>query len=564
MIRDGERLARVDRTIADKGCTISPARETLARMSACLRGKGIEGDGALCKFACSAAQHAGSARERARSGRGIGRRRKQRSPDWRAAAGIVTLLGAQACLAVIDFDAESPERNTAYTYSQEYLRVSAEVPDGFYPIGDPDGTALLTKATIDDARILTYDGEIWVRYDVGEHLSFRGEAPRLFPKLPNDEGDLFPAGLRAVNEGSFVEDGYLVFVYEPPDQYRPLPGTASLEINLGNSLATTGRGVGELRVRGFADYGDAVAGTRAAVDKSVTVADVAPSLEVVPRATVRRLGADSRFTQFEVDSPTPVGGFEVRIDATHRQPDGRLVGAALEDFNVDVDASRTVFASDGGFGFAPADGGWTLRRLAPAGGRCGTAVDAEAGDAERVVRFVNDADYPDGPATSDVALGQWHLCATVPEDNSVPILEGAVIMEVALVPADPAAPFPPLSTADVQIGRIVHQGTTVHIPYVTTDEGYTQRLVIVNRNAWDVAYMLSVRHGRAGRADPLVVEGIATGGRVTTVKLAEVVTLEDPTWGSATLTVASNPAKVDVAVVLVNKVDQSTDTVVLH
>ena len=54
-----------------------------------------------------------------------------------AAADIVTLFGGQACLIVIDFDGGSPEQNTAYTYSQEDLRVSADVSDGFYPIGDP-------------------------------------------------------------------------------------------------------------------------------------------------------------------------------------------------------------------------------------------------------------------------------------------------------------------------------------------------------------------------------------------------------------------------------------------
>ena len=74
--------------------------------------------------------------------------RTTRCPDWRVAADIVTLFGGQACLIVIDFDGGSPEQNTAYTYSQEDLRVSADVSDGFYPIGDPDGTALLTKATI--------------------------------------------------------------------------------------------------------------------------------------------------------------------------------------------------------------------------------------------------------------------------------------------------------------------------------------------------------------------------------------------------------------------------------
>ena len=61
-----------------------------------------------------------------------------------------------------------------------------------------------------------------------------------------------------------------------------------------------------------------------------------------------------------------------------------------------------------------------------------------------------------------------------------------------------------------------------------------------------------------------MIEGMAKGGMATVIKVADEVTFTNPTRGSGMLDIVSTPAMVDVATTMVNSMDQSTDTVVLH
>ena len=86
----------------------------------------------------------------------------------------------------------------------------------------------------------------------------------------------------------------------------------------------------------------------------------------------------------------------------------------------------------------------------------------------------------------------------------------------------------------------------------------------MNRNKDDVSYKLAFHTEGSGTADPMMIEGMAKGGMATTLKVADEVTFSNPTRGSGTLDIVSSPAMVDVATTMVNTMDQSTDTVVLH
>ena len=131
------------------------------------------------------------------------------------------ILLAVDALAVIDFDAPSSSENTAFTYSKEYLVPSADVPADFYPIGDLEaGTDLETRAAIGDARFLAVGGKVWIRYDLGEHLGWRGAAPRLFWRKPGTDGsgsftELVEGGIAAANATTFVHDGFLLYAFDP-------------------------------------------------------------------------------------------------------------------------------------------------------------------------------------------------------------------------------------------------------------------------------------------------------------------------------------------------------------
>ena len=61
--------------------------------------------------------------------------------------------------------------------------------------------------------------------------------------------------------------------------------------------------------------------------------------------------------QFAGGNRLPLGGFEIAIDADHRQPDGTAVGTTLADFNLDVEVSATSFSGAGAFALPPPRGG---------------------------------------------------------------------------------------------------------------------------------------------------------------------------------------------------------------
>ena len=497
------------------------------------------------------------------------------------------LLPAERARAQIDIDADPPSASTALIFSKEYLRPSTDVPRGFYKVGEvgADDARMQTRGTLGRARFLSTDGTIWIRYDLDEHLVFHGTAPMLFsymphPDTPGQTIDVLDGGLRAINPRTFAEDGYLLFSYRPLGQ-ETLPEATTLELDLRNVLATSGRDDGTIRLRAFREVEDALSGDNAfGLDQQATVVRVANSIGVTT-TPLTQTATVLLFTQFAVGSRVPLGGFEIEIDATHRRPDGSPVPSApasetLEAFNVDVKSSRVNFSGEGGFAFAPAVGGWTLEQVDPETGLCyGDAAAAAGGDGTRgtaddvsaravhPVRFgTENSDYPAGPARADLLLQHWHLCATVPEDNEQPIFEGDYYLTVTFVPTT-RAPFPPTGVEDELFSTIRHEGTTVHIPYLTADAGHLQRLTIVNRNSMAVAYRLTFRPGQGGTADPASVDGLALPG-VTTIKLPEVTTLRGVTWASATLRIVSSPRMIDVATIIVNRGDQSTDTTVYH
>ena len=179
-----------------------------------------------------------------------------------------------------------------------------------------------------------------------------------------------------------------------------------------------------------------------------------------------------------------------------------------------------------------------------------------------------DAETQAGPVTGGIAYLPWSLCFDVKATNTNVIAEGNyyLTMEFAVPSGEllQRRPFPPVKVTNAMIGQIRHNGTTVHIPYVTTYENYTQRLVIVSRNKADVEYTVTFNTEGEGTADPMMHSGMLAGDATTVLKMDELTTLENPTRASATVTVVSHPRNVDVATTMVNKMDQATDTVILH
>ncbi len=294
--------------------------------------------------------------------------------------------------------------------------------------------------------------------------------------------------------------------------------------------------------------------------------------------------ATSRFTKLDGfttrTSPYEVnfGGFDIQVTDSHRTPNGQTIAEVAE-----ATATSTPWAQtgvNGGTRFY-GDGGWAFAsgfRLAgtPTGGTvascAGSGPDGsdpgpQDGDGAGIMSSPLSEEDPTDDVMGGIKEDPWVLCVTISNENEETIPEGVYNLDVnlSLTTAQAAVQdFPPNSKAGLTIAVIGHDGTTVQIPFVTSYDGYTQRIVIVNRNKVDVSYALEFRAEGDGMIDGSNPhEGMLMAGQATVLKVADLVTLSSPTRASATLTVAAKSATIDVATTMVNKMDQSTDTVVL-
>ena len=122
------------------------------------------------------------------------------------------------------------------------------------------------------------------------------------------------------------------------------------------------------------------------------------------------------------------------------------------------------------------------------------------------------------------------------------------------------AAFPP-PTEVVMLGRIQREGTSVYIPYLTTSQMYNQRLVLRNRGSQAIGYSLSFAAEEGITAEGTSQATGSLGSGTTMMRVRDLVTLEGGARTAATLTLEAGSASVDVATVLVNPSDGSTDTV---
>lgn len=113
------------------------------------------------------------------------------------------------------------------------------------------------------------------------------------------------------------------------------------------------------------------------------------------------------------------------------------------------------------------------------------------------------------------------------------------------------------------LGEIDRDGTTVHLPYLTKDDKFNQRIRIVNRSSAAARYEMDF-HGD-GDMKGADAEGMVAAGEIKVLSLRtdDVVTLGGSgTSTSGTIIVEASSTMVDVATVQVNRETGNTDTVV--
>ena len=163
--------------------------------------------------------------------------------------------------------------------------------------------------------------------------------------------------------------------------------------------------------------------------------------------------------------------------------------------------------------------------------------------------------------TMPMAAGEFMdgktLCVVVDGDTAIP--ETEVYMAATEFKGPSLNMFPPMGGMH-SLGAISRGGTTVHIPYLTTYEGYNQRLILRNRSGREASYMVEFVTEDGITASPESHSGMIAANEVMMIRIQDIVRLEGGSRTAATVT--SNAAKgmLDVATTLVNKEDRSTDT----
>ena len=174
------------------------------------------------------------------------------------------------------------------------------------------------------------------------------------------------------------------------------------------------------------------------------------------------------------------------------------------------------------------------------------------------------------PKTDAVQLDTFttaqHLCVTVTPDsigeNGIPDTEHFMAI-LGFTGLDNAVYEPKAMTHALR--RIRRDGTTVHIPYLTTYEGYNQRIVLSNRGNEDAVYRILFRTEDGVTAKPTMTEDMTLEpGTTVTMKAVDLVELDGGSRTAATIMLEARPETVDVTSVIVNMNSQDTDTVVHH
>jgi hypothetical protein len=120
-------------------------------------------------------------------------------------------------------------------------------------------------------------------------------------------------------------------------------------------------------------------------------------------------------------------------------------------------------------------------------------------------------------------------------------------------------------SAAIAIGSITYDTTTVEAPYITTYEGYNQRIFIDNRGA-TAAYYSTTFTTEAGVTAAAGTAGTGTvpANTMATVRVSDLVTFTGGTRGSATMEIEATDGNIWVTTQIVDLGTGMTDTLVLN
>ena len=479
---------------------------------------------------------------------------------------VMALLGVSAH-AVINLDARGGAASPVgtVTFSKETLG-ALTAPANHHPLmvdetneagacAVPSSTSTSTRLAVKaDLGMRIGEGQTrYVRLDL-TNMKFRVAVTDSF----NDvclitEG--IPNHSRTLEAGGAVGDAFVIYGLSPTGGDAQSSWDVIFALHDRLEIAT-GATTGSFTYGAYADVGTAVGQSNALRRTSKVGVAVASSVttKVTPGTSpaVANVATDPRFTDFVGGGRKPLGTVAVTLNTNHlKSVAGGGMVATLRDV---MRSGAVTLTAAGGLEF----GTFSMHSAADCTGTPAGVTVSSKGETK-------------GQGTVSVAAGARTLCVArrlVDHDNNrttpaVPqeIPETSIAAAVTYV-KNATAHFPPANLAATTIGSIERNGTTVRLPFLTTFENYNNRIVIVNRGNVPADYELMFTTEDDVTATPgHMAEGTVPANATMVIKVADAVTLEGGTRTAATLAVVAPETLVDVATTIVNKMDQSTDTV---
>ncbi len=319
-----------------------------------------------------------------------------------------------------------------------------------------------------------------------------------------------------------------------------------------NTLALRAGAPGSISQSTYLSLTDAIAGNQSLATKSKTIATMARSLSTAVAPSVVTATVASSFNQLMGSGANTIGALSVRVGPVAGTHLIALTGLPADTL-AEVATPGNVAAGTGSLVTFTGDfsvGAFYANTASPAS--CGATALATRNAQREVLESVSIA----------AAVGTTSFCIAVPATNTTAIPSGSYTVAVDYAGISNAA-FPPMDIAATTIGRIRRDGTQVQIPYLTTYENYTQRVVLVNRNRVPVTYAFTFtpEEGTTAEAGAMATGTVPAQGTMT-VRARDIVTLTGKTRTAATLDVVATSGSVDVATTQVNADTGGTDTVV--
>ena len=454
-----------------------------------------------------------------------------------------SLFGANAAKAVIDLDAEDKSAAVA-TYATETLENTVDGFKDYSVVMGPSGGALL-DVTAAIGLGGPDDSFVTVRFDLGgmvfSEIVVGGDT--------NGHLDIDAHDNISIRAGGKVGDDYVSFIASRMGsadrdsvatlsigQFGVKPGVhGSVTMTVTDSLGP------EMNA---ASYPNAVR-TMRALDPIAMANDLTATVE-------------ERFKMFLATAPATgttttgtLGSFMVGANMTLLDADGddgAGQAVTLEDIIATGETSSVTISGD----FSFVSMAWLDTVMT-----CDTPSDMRKTEGDEKSGTELDVKTPDQVNSTP------HLCIAVPTgEDAVAIPETdpyMVTTEYAAGTTD--AGWPP-NDGEHALGSITRDGTTVHIPYLTTFADYNQRIVISNRSANEAPYWITFRPEDGVMATPgMYATGTLDGNSTMVLRAMDVVTLEGRNRTAATFVAEAKSTQIDVATVIVNMMTGSTDTV---